>query len=62
VFRFLASLDSSYEFVRSQILLLPELPSLDEDMNRVEGEEIRRIVMGSQPLDDPKAKAMAATK
>jgi hypothetical protein len=47
VFRFLASLDQSYEAVRSQILLLPDLPPLDDVMGRVEGEETRRIIMDS---------------
>jgi gag-polypeptide of LTR copia-type len=50
VFRFLASLDSTYESVRSQILLLPDLPSIDDVMGRIEGEEIRRLVMGPQRL------------
>jgi hypothetical protein len=57
VFRFLASLDSSYETVRSQILLAPELPSLDDAMARIEGEETRRVVMGSQPSTDQENKA-----
>jgi hypothetical protein len=58
----LASLDSRYEFVRSQILFLPELPSLDDVMGRVEGEETRRVLMTSQPSEDTKAKAMAAAR
>jgi hypothetical protein len=52
IFRFLASLDSSYEYVRSQILLLPELPSIDDVMDCVEGEESRRVVVGSQSIGD----------
>jgi hypothetical protein len=56
VFRFLASLDSSYETVRSHILLGPELPSLDDAMARIEGEETRRVVMGSQPSTDQENK------
>jgi hypothetical protein len=59
MFRFLARLDPSYEVVRSQ-LLQPELPSLDNVMGRIEGEETRQLVMGSQPINDQEAKAFAA--
>jgi hypothetical protein len=59
MFRFLARLDPSYEVVRSQ-LLQPELPSLDDVMGRIEGEETRQLVMGSQPINDQEAKAFAA--
>jgi hypothetical protein len=44
------------------MLLLSEFPSLNEVMDRVEGEEARHVVMGSQPIADPKAKTMAATR
>jgi gag-polypeptide of LTR copia-type len=56
VFRFLASLDSSYETVRSQILLALDLPSLDDVMARIEGEETRRVVMRSQLSTDQENK------
>jgi hypothetical protein len=62
VIKFLASLDSSYESVISQMLLLTDLPSLDEVMNRVEGEEIRQVVMGPQSSEDPEAKAMMTSR
>jgi hypothetical protein len=35
-FQFLAILDSSYEVVRSQILLMADLPSVDEVMAMIE--------------------------
>jgi hypothetical protein len=56
VFIFLACLDSSYEVVRSRILLMHELPSYDEVVAMVEGEETRRAVMSSQPTNNPEAK------
>jgi hypothetical protein len=31
-------------------------------MDRVEGEETRRVIMGSQSIGDPEIKAMAVTK
>ena len=40
VFEFLAGLDSTYEAVRSQILLLAELPSPDEVASMIQREEI----------------------
>ena len=57
IFTFLSKLDSSYEGVRSQILLMGELPSVDEVVGMVEREETRRIVMGTQLPDNPEAKA-----
>jgi hypothetical protein len=59
MFIFLARLDLSYEIVRLQ-LLQPELPSLDDVTGRIEGEETRQLVMGSQPINDQEAKAFAA--
>jgi hypothetical protein len=59
IFRFLASLDQSYEVVRSQILLLPDLPSLDDVMGKIEGEETRKVVMSSQLAYDQEAKVFA---
>jgi hypothetical protein len=53
----MACLDSSYEAVRSQILLMPKLPSYDEVVVMVEGEETTRVVMSFQPTDNPEAKA-----
>jgi hypothetical protein len=44
------------------MLLLSELPSLDEVMNRVEGEETRRLVMGPQSSEDLEAKALTASR
>jgi hypothetical protein len=52
VFKFLASLDPSYEAVRSHLLLQLELPSLDDVMGRIEGEETKQLVMGSQSIND----------
>jgi hypothetical protein len=54
IFRFLACLNSSYESVRSQILLIPDLPYLDDVVGRVEGEEMRHTVMNSQQVENPK--------
>jgi hypothetical protein len=39
IFQFLAILDSRYETVRSQILLMSDLPSVDEVVAMVEREE-----------------------
>jgi hypothetical protein len=47
IFRFLASLDASYEQARSQILLFSESPSIDEVAAMIEREETRRVVMGA---------------
>jgi hypothetical protein len=57
IFTFLTYLDSSYEAMRSQILLMPELPSYDKVVAMVEGEETKRVVMSSQPSDNLEAKA-----
>jgi hypothetical protein len=59
IFAFLVCLDSSYEVVRSQNLLMPELPSYDEIMAMVEDEETKKAVMSSQPTDNSEAKAFA---
>jgi hypothetical protein len=45
--------------MRSQILLMPELPSYDEVVAMVEGEKTKRVVMSSQPTDNPEANAFA---
>jgi hypothetical protein len=50
--------DSSYETVRSHILLASELPLLDAIMTRVEGEETRRAIIRSQPINDRESKAL----
>jgi hypothetical protein len=60
IFRFLACLNSSYESVRSQILLIPDLPYLDDVVGRVEGEEMRHTVMNSQQVDESESKALSA--
>jgi hypothetical protein len=44
------------------MLLLLELPSLNEVMNCIEGEETRRVVMDPQSSEDSKAKALAASR
>jgi hypothetical protein len=36
-----------------------ELPSYDEVVAMVEGEETRRVVMSSQPIENPEAKTFA---
>jgi hypothetical protein len=59
IFQFLAILDSSYEAVRSQILLIVDLPSVDEVVAMVEREEIRRVVMGQHLTCNPEAKVFA---
>jgi hypothetical protein len=59
VFAFLTCLDSSYVIVRLQILLMPELPSYGKVVAMVEGEKTKRVVMSSQPTDNPEAKAFA---
>jgi hypothetical protein len=45
-----------------KIFLLIDLPSLDEVMNRVEGEETRRVVMAPQSSEDQEAKEMVASR
>jgi hypothetical protein len=45
-----------------KMLLLTDLSSLDEVMNRVEGEETRRVVMAPQSSEDLEAKAMVASR
>ncbi|XP_078169457.1 uncharacterized protein LOC144563864 [Carex rostrata] len=60
IFQFLASLDSTYEAVRSQILLLAELPTPDEVAAMIDREETRRTIMVAQPLENLETKAFAA--
>jgi hypothetical protein len=62
IFLFLTKLDPSYEAVRSQILLMSDLPSIDVVVAKIEGEETRRAVMGFQSVDNPEAKACAAAR
>jgi hypothetical protein len=59
-FQFLASLDSSYETLRSQILLSEDLPSFDKIANIIQREETRRVVVNTQTLKIEEAKAFAA--
>jgi hypothetical protein len=59
-FQFLASLDSSYEVLRSQILLSEDLPSFDKIANMIQREESRRVVMNTQTPEIKEAKAFAA--
>jgi hypothetical protein len=57
VFEFLAILEPSYDLARSQILLMSELPPLDEVVAILEREETRRIVMGQQTAEQPEMRA-----
>jgi hypothetical protein len=59
-FQFLASLDSSYETLRSQILLSEDLPSFDKIANMIQREETRRVVVNTQTPKTEEAKAFAA--
>jgi hypothetical protein len=59
IFQFLAILDSSYELVRSQILFIVDLSSVDEVVSMVEREESRRVVMGRHSTENPEAKVFA---
>ncbi|XP_078169212.1 uncharacterized protein LOC144563603 [Carex rostrata] len=61
IFQFLASLDSTYEAVRSQILLLAELPTSDEVAAMVDREETRRAVMVVQSPEKTETKAFSVT-
>jgi hypothetical protein len=47
IFQFLASLDPSYETLRSQILLSEDLPTFDKVANMVQRLESRRTVMNT---------------
>jgi hypothetical protein len=57
IFQFLESLDSSYETLRSQILLSEDLPSFDKVANMVQREESRRTVMNPQSHEIEENKA-----
>jgi hypothetical protein len=59
IFAFLTCLNSSYEAVRWQILLMLELSLYDKVVAIVEGEETRRALMSSQPIVNLEAKAFA---
>jgi hypothetical protein len=41
---------------------MPDLPSIDDVMGRIEGEETRRLVMGPQKIEDLEAKAMVTIR
>jgi hypothetical protein len=56
IFQFLASLDSSYENLRSQILLSKDLPSFDKVASMVQREELRRTVMNPQAHEPEETK------
>jgi hypothetical protein len=60
IFQFLASLDSSYENLRSQILLSDELPSFDKVANMVQREDSRRTVMNPQTHEPEETKAFVS--
>jgi hypothetical protein len=51
-FEFLAIIESSYQSARSQILLMIDLPPLDEAVVMLEREEIRRVVMGQKSKEN----------
>jgi hypothetical protein len=59
IFAFLTCLNSSYEAVRSQILLMLELPSYDKVVAMVEDKDTRRALMSSQPIVNLEAKTFA---
>jgi hypothetical protein len=56
IFQFLTSLDSSYENLRSQILLSKDLPSFDKVASMVQREELRRTVMNPQAHEPEETK------
>jgi hypothetical protein len=58
-FQFLASLESSYEVSRSQILLSEDLPPFDKIANMIEREESRQVVMNTQIPKIEEAKTFA---
>jgi hypothetical protein len=59
-FQFLANLDSSYETLRSRILLNEDLPSFDKIVNMIQRErESRQVVMNTQPSITEEAKVFA---
>ncbi|KAJ4779914.1 01P13-1 [Rhynchospora pubera] len=49
IFQFLAALDPSYDSIRSQILLSPDLSSFNQVAAMVQQEESRRVAMNSLP-------------
>jgi hypothetical protein len=57
VFEFLAILEPSYDSVRSRILLMSELPPLDEVVAILEREETRRIMIGQQSTEQLEVRA-----
>ena len=59
VYQFLSGLDETYEPVRAQVLLATELPTLDDAMALLQGEESRRIVMGGTSGVQQKQEAQA---
>jgi hypothetical protein len=59
VFEFLAILEPGYDSVRSRILLMSELPPLDEVVAMLEREETRRIVIGQQSAKQPEVRAFS---
>jgi hypothetical protein len=50
VFEFLAILEPNYNSACSQILLMSDLPPLDQVVAMLEKEETRRVVMGHQSI------------
>ncbi|KAM1425821.1 hypothetical protein TB2_017749 [Malus domestica] len=60
VFQLLSSLDSTYEDLRSHILMSVELPSLNTVCTIVQREEARRKVMSTK-VGDPESRAFVAS-
>jgi hypothetical protein len=56
VFQFLASLDSSYEALRSQLILGETLASFNIVANMVQREESKRFVMNTWPHEPEETK------
>jgi hypothetical protein len=64
LYQFLSELDESYEQMRAQILFLAELPTLENAMARLQGEESWRELMGGTSVtqERPETLAMAVSK
>ena len=60
VFQLLSSLDSTYEDLRSHILMNVELPSLNTVCTIVQREEVRRKIKSTK-VSDPKSRAFVAS-
>jgi hypothetical protein len=64
LYQFLSGLDEPYEQMRAQILFLSELPTLEDAMARLQGEESRRELMGGSSVaqERPERAAMISNR